>query len=341
MGKNVFANGMEISGKASDHMCIAAMPDVCMSPPSPPAGPLPVPYPDTSKSKDLKDGSKKVKIGSKPVCLDSKSHYKSSPLGDEASTKSFGSNVVDHTNAGKTHCQASSMDVAVEGEPVTRTGDLTTSNHMSAQPSGGAMTMQVGGISPPGGDGDGGEDPKCDCCGGPVHTEAQKSGKSMTASEWYNPPFKPRNNPPSKKDRRAMQAIADAQAAIALSKEAGCGNIHEDEDDPCAKHYVVDSSKKGRKEYADMISPMTPESEIIKMYGEDLGKRTIAFKKRLIANSKKKDFKLHGHKTPLAAGGCPIGEGNVQSVYGDDCKYVEDQLGDCQNRIMDIHNGKW
>jgi len=48
MGAKVFANGMEISGKASDNKSIAAMPEVCMSPPSPPAGPVPIPYPNTA-----------------------------------------------------------------------------------------------------------------------------------------------------------------------------------------------------------------------------------------------------------------------------------------------------
>jgi hypothetical protein len=40
MTSNVFANGMGVSGKASSHKVIASMPDVCLSPPSPPAGEL-------------------------------------------------------------------------------------------------------------------------------------------------------------------------------------------------------------------------------------------------------------------------------------------------------------
>ncbi len=90
MGCNVYANGNEISCKAGGNKVIAAMPDVCMSPPSPPAGPIPIPYPDTSFSKDMKNGSKSVKITSKEVMLKDKSYFKSSPLGDEAATRSFG-----------------------------------------------------------------------------------------------------------------------------------------------------------------------------------------------------------------------------------------------------------
>lgn len=66
MGKKVFANGMEIAHKAGSNKVIAAFPDVCMSPPSPPAGPVPLPYPDTSMAGDLEQGSKEVEIGGQP-----------------------------------------------------------------------------------------------------------------------------------------------------------------------------------------------------------------------------------------------------------------------------------
>ena len=65
MGKKVYANGMEIAHKAGGNKVIAAFPDVCMSPPSPPAGPVPLPYPNTSNSGDLQSGSSSVKIGGK------------------------------------------------------------------------------------------------------------------------------------------------------------------------------------------------------------------------------------------------------------------------------------
>ena len=87
MGCEVYANDDEIACKAGDGKVLAAFPDVCLSPPSPPAGPIPVPYPDTSFSKDMKNGSKTVKIKSKEVMLKDKSFYKTSPLGDEAATR--------------------------------------------------------------------------------------------------------------------------------------------------------------------------------------------------------------------------------------------------------------
>ena len=90
MGDEVYANGNAIACKTGDGKVIAAFPDVCLSPPSPPAGPIPVPYPDTSFSKDMKNGSKTVKIGGKEVMLKDASFYNTSPLGNEAATRSFG-----------------------------------------------------------------------------------------------------------------------------------------------------------------------------------------------------------------------------------------------------------
>src|SRR5215468_6730558 len=129
MGCEVYANGNEIACKAGDGKVIAAFPDVCLSPPSPPAGPIPVPYPDTSFSKDMKEGSKTVAIKGKEVMLKDQSYYKTAPLGDEAATNSFGANVMSHVITGKTYFVAWSMDVKFEGQNVDRHIDLTTSNH--------------------------------------------------------------------------------------------------------------------------------------------------------------------------------------------------------------------
>ena len=67
---------MEIACKAGDAKVVAAFPDVCLSPPSPPAGPVPIPYPVTSKASDTSNGSKSVKISGKEIMLKNKSYYK-------------------------------------------------------------------------------------------------------------------------------------------------------------------------------------------------------------------------------------------------------------------------
>lgn len=135
MSKNIFANGKEISAKKDVNKSICAMPDVCLSPPSPPAGPVPIPYPNTAKSSDTNDGSKSVKFGGSEVGLKNSSSYKKS-MGDEAATKSLGMGVVTHTIQGKMKHAAWSFDVKIEGQNVIRHMDITTHNHINQQNSG-------------------------------------------------------------------------------------------------------------------------------------------------------------------------------------------------------------
>ena len=142
MGKKVFANGREVSAKADDNKSIAGFPDVCLSPPSPPAGPLPIPYPNFSNASDTDSGTNDVKIGGKKIGQKKKSNYKSSK-GDEAATKTLGMGTVIHGIQGKTYHAAWSSDVKFEGENAIRQLDLTTHNHMCDPMNSGALTVDV------------------------------------------------------------------------------------------------------------------------------------------------------------------------------------------------------
>lgn len=133
MSDTVFANGMSIACKASSGKSAAAMPDVCLSPPSPPAGPLPIPYPNTSSASDTDKGSKTVQIGGEEVMLKNKSVFKTS-MGNEAATKSFGMGVVTHQIQGESSFVAWSMDVKFEGENVPRHLDLMGHNEACNPP---------------------------------------------------------------------------------------------------------------------------------------------------------------------------------------------------------------
>lgn len=182
MSNNVYANGEAIACKSGDGKVIAAFPDVCLSPPSPPAGPIPIPYPDTSFAKDMKEGSKSVKINGNELMLKDKSFYKSSPLGDEAATRSFGGSVITHTITGKTYFVAWSMDVKVEGENVDRHVDLTTSNHnpypggTPPMPNTEMQALALERI----------DEEKCPCCGEKGCPAAFKKGETLlTQQEYY------------------------------------------------------------------------------------------------------------------------------------------------------------
>lgn len=130
MGNDVYANGREVSCKAADGKSICAFPDVCMTPPTPPAGFLPLPYPNTGMASDTTGGSTSVKISGKEVMLKNKSSFKKS-TGDEAATRSTPMGLLTHTIKGKVFFSSWSMDVKIEGENVVRHLDMMTHNHMS------------------------------------------------------------------------------------------------------------------------------------------------------------------------------------------------------------------
>ncbi|MBU3059271.1 DUF4150 domain-containing protein [Pseudomonas indica] len=144
MGRNVFANGLEISAKASDNRSIAAMPDVCLSPPGPPSGPVPIAYPNSAFARDTTGGTRTVKIGGQEVGKKNISKYRKS-TGDEPATRNFGMGVISHNITGPMKFAAWSMDVKFEGANVTRFMDLTTHNHTNG--GGGAVGENLGGAA--------------------------------------------------------------------------------------------------------------------------------------------------------------------------------------------------
>ncbi|MFV2053375.1 DUF4150 domain-containing protein [Aliiroseovarius sp. YM-037] len=127
----VFANGLEISGKAVSAKTIAAFPDVCMTPPENPATPpgVPVPYPNFAMAGDTEKGTSTVFIKGKTVNLKNKSDM-SKTSGDEAGCAAK-KGVVTSKNMGKSYFNSWSNDVKFDGEPVVRMSDVTTNNHAS------------------------------------------------------------------------------------------------------------------------------------------------------------------------------------------------------------------
>lgn len=130
MANQVYANGMEVACKSADGKTVNIATDVCLSPPSPPAGPIPIPYPTTAMASDTDEGTKTVQISGKEVMLKNQSNFKKC-TGDEAATKSLGMGVITHNITGKVYFCAWSMTVKYEGQDAVRHLDLMTHNHMS------------------------------------------------------------------------------------------------------------------------------------------------------------------------------------------------------------------
>jgi hypothetical protein len=130
---NVFANGLEISGKAVNAQTIAAFPDVCFTPPENPATPpgVPVPYPSFGMASDTENGTGTVFIGGKTVNIKNKSD-ESRTSGTEAGCAAK-KGIITSKNTGKKYFNSWSNDVKFDGEPVIRFTDLATHNHASPQ----------------------------------------------------------------------------------------------------------------------------------------------------------------------------------------------------------------
>lgn len=340
MGKNVYANGKEVVAKQSDCKVVAAMPDVCLSPPPPPAGPTPLPYPNSSFAKDLREGSKDVAIGGGAVALQDKSYYKTSPLGDEASTKNFGANIIDHANSGKTYNAAYSMDVRVEGKGVPRAMDMATSNHQTAQPPGNPMGVNVGGVVHADDEDD--ED-QCPCCKArPPHDNqvdpvTKKRYQKVNEEVWYrkgvdvhkskadgiapflskNPGWDavPENAAKIQETLRKLREAEEAMATIEAARTAKppCPNLAQPANRGCGTHFIKTNASP----------PTSTPKEREKLGFTD---KAAALSRR---QYREEGFTGPGskvnHKTPLAAGGCPSGLKNLipDFALSEECKKLD------------------
>jgi hypothetical protein len=131
MGDSVFVNGLAVVHKGSEGKSAAAFPDVCLCPPAPPVGPIPVPLVNTAAAADLAGGAQSVLTEGNPT--GKKSSYIARSTGDEAA-RSTGGGIATHVVQGKAYFVSYSMDVLIEGENVPRHLDLMTHNHGSPTP---------------------------------------------------------------------------------------------------------------------------------------------------------------------------------------------------------------
>ena len=125
MAVTVFANGRGIAHKGSGGQS-PVFPDVCKTP-APPAGPIPIPYPNIGKSSDTSDGPTNVTVdGEMPSVKGSK--YSTSS-GDEAGSVG---GIVSSTTSGECEFMMYSFDVKLDGKNACRLGDPLLQNKKNA-----------------------------------------------------------------------------------------------------------------------------------------------------------------------------------------------------------------
>ncbi len=127
MGVSVGVNFLSVVHKSSNGVTIA-FPDVCKTP-VPPAGPIPIPYPNIAKSSDTAKGTKKVKCDGNPVCVKD-SNFKTS-VGDEPGSVG---GIISGKTKGKAEFVMFSFDVKFEGKNVCRAFDIMLHNDKNTPP---------------------------------------------------------------------------------------------------------------------------------------------------------------------------------------------------------------
>lgn len=128
MSSTVYANDRSICCKAGPGASYAASPDTCWTPPQP--GPVPIPYPNTSYSTDLTNGTKTVFIEGTEVAKKDVSYFATS-TGDEPATSSCGQGIATGVIKGKAYFFSWSMNVKAEKHNVCRHIDMMGHNHAS------------------------------------------------------------------------------------------------------------------------------------------------------------------------------------------------------------------
>jgi RHS repeat-associated protein len=127
MGTTV--GGKDIATTGSNHQAVSP-PAVSLNPPTPPAGPVPAPYPYVARSATASGTSSAVKAGGKPVLvkgsvmnLDPPANQPSQPTGGD---------VVTHAVKGKAVTTGGSSGTTAGGKPVCATGTMVRMNVMTA-----------------------------------------------------------------------------------------------------------------------------------------------------------------------------------------------------------------
>lgn len=363
---DVYANGLEISGKAVDAKTIAAFPDVCFTPPQTPATPpgVPIPYPSFGMASDTEQGTATVLIGGKTVNIKNKSDEKKTSGTEAGSAPKKG--IITSKNTGKKYFHKWSNDVKFEGEPVIRFTDLATHNHASP-----------GGNTPPWVEfckkGTFPEDfadewPKCPCCKGPAHAnQVNADGKlydTIPEEKFYQNIVDNRqakidsidvdiaNKEPYTQDPARLQKVRDgcaeqkAKASAAMDeitaarkKDPPCKNLHNPKDEGCGTHFKMtrslsgivpdENKKKAKQHYREKILGFT----------DGVRNAAIEAHKTPAGDPIKKKGEQVNHMTPLQAGGCPIHLNNLMpdSALPPECQ----KLDRAQTTLHDFGEKDW
>ncbi len=122
MAAHVLVNGLTLSHQGTSGLTIATLPDVCKTPS--PGGPVPIPYPNISRSTDLSKGTKSVTAQGKSIAIKDSEFSRSQ--GDEPGTAG---GLKSSTQMKEATWVSYSFDVKFEGKNACRLSDKMLCNH--------------------------------------------------------------------------------------------------------------------------------------------------------------------------------------------------------------------
>lgn len=134
MPVTVNINNLSLCHKGSNGISMATIPDVCKTP-APPAGPVPIPYPNIAMSSDLMKGTSTVKADGGNMCAISGSEFCKSTGDEPGSVGGVMSNVFIKEATWITY----SFDVKFEGKGACRLTDKMFHNHQNTVNMGGEL----------------------------------------------------------------------------------------------------------------------------------------------------------------------------------------------------------
>jgi hypothetical protein len=138
MALTIKINKLGLSHKGSNGFSIATIPDVCKTPS--PGGPVPIPYPNISRSSALAKGTTTIKVDGGNMAANKPSEYSTSN-GDEPGTAG---GVVSSTNMKESTWITTSFDVMLEGKGAARLTDKKFHNHKNTVNLAGDVESQAG-----------------------------------------------------------------------------------------------------------------------------------------------------------------------------------------------------
>jgi len=159
------------------------------------------------------------------------------------------------------------------------------------------------------------EEELCECCGRPVHTDAQKNDEQLTEEQFYSPSAE--NISPWPAGETAPASLQDSMAYLKKVRSGPCKHLlppaNPSPKTKCNKYYIATSEEK-----------------------RDIESSWDIYRDKYYRKFKVKKGTTIAHRVPKSAGGCPTGPGNLMPLPPE-CEETEMTLTTLQTTAVQWH----